>query len=101
MKIFLPLLFFIFSSCYNQNNTTLTFVNNSSFQVDSIVIRENKNHNLGPLRAGQQYSKYFPEIKINTNNEGIFSLPKSVRGERLLKKYLDMLNLFLKTQKTK
>jgi len=81
MKIFLPLLFFIFSSCYNQNNTTLTFVNNSSFQVDSIVIRENKNHNLGPLRAGQQYSKYFPEIKINTNNEGIFSFIAFLNGK--------------------
>ena len=73
MKIFYLFLLLALTSCYGQKNKTLTFVNKSSNQIDSIVVIENKNINLGKLNVGQQYSKHLTNVKFSTNNEGIFS----------------------------
>ena len=73
MKVFYLFLLLVLTSCYGQNNKTLTFVNKSSNQIDSIIVIENKNINLGKLNVGQQYSKHFASVKFSTNNEGTFS----------------------------
>ena len=73
MKVFYLFLLLALTSCYGQKNITLTFVNKSSNQIDSIIVIENKNINLGKLNVGQQYSKHLSNIKFSTNNEGSFS----------------------------
>lgn len=72
MKTILTLLLFLFTSCYSQNSTTLTFVNKSSFDIDSILIQKPEKVIFGKLTAGQQYSKTLNNVELNTYNEGVF-----------------------------
>lgn len=71
MKYFLPLLFLASLSCSGQKSTTLTFMNRSSNDIDSIVIQAPVRIVLGKLVPGQQYAKTL-SVRIDTHNEGIF-----------------------------
>jgi len=72
MKTILPFLLIAFTSCHCQNNVSLTFVNKSSFAIDSIVIQKPEKVILGKITVGQQFSKSLKDVQLNTNNEGAF-----------------------------
>ena len=83
MKTFFPFLLIVFTSCYSKNSTTLTFVNNSSFYVDSIVIQYPHKIVFEGLRVGQQYSKTIKDVEINSNDEGLFPFAVFKKGSVL------------------
>jgi hypothetical protein len=83
MKTFFTFLLFVFTSCHSQNNTTLTFVNNSSFDIDSILINRPEKNLFGKLTAGRRYSKTLNSVEINTNNEGAFQFAVYLNGKVL------------------
>ena len=72
MKTIIPFLLLAFTSCHCQNNVSLTFVNKSSFAIDSIVIQKPEKVIIGKITVGQQFSKSLNDVQLNTNNEGIF-----------------------------
>lgn len=63
----------LFCSCSGQSSTTLTFVNKSQVEVDSIIIFKPDRITFAKLSVGQQYSKSIQNIEINANHEGAFS----------------------------
>ena len=72
MKTLLPFFLLVFTSCHSQNNVSLTFVNKSSFAIDSIVIQNPEKVIIGKITVGQQFSKSLNDVQVNTNNEGAF-----------------------------
>lgn len=83
MKTLLPFLLFVFTACHCQNNVSLTFVNKSSFAIDSIVIQKPEKVIVGKIAVGQQSSKILNEVQLNTNNEGAFPFAVYQRGKVL------------------
>lgn len=83
MKILLPFLLFVFTSCFSQNSTSLTFINKSSLDIDSIVIQKPEKVIVGKITVGQQFSKSLNNVQLNTNNEGAFPFAVYQRGKVL------------------
>ncbi len=83
MKTILPFLLFVFTSCHSQNNVSLTFVNKSSFPIDSIVIQKPEKVIIGKIAVGQQSSKILNDVQLNTYNEGAFQFAAYQRGKIL------------------
>jgi hypothetical protein len=50
----------------------LTFINKSSFIIDSIVIQNPEKIVIGIITVGQRFSKNINDVQMKTNNEGAF-----------------------------
>ncbi len=83
MKALFPILMLLFCSCSGQNTTTLTFVNKSPLEIDSIVLQKPGRVTLEKLLAGQRYSKTLEDVLINTNREGVFLFKVYLREKTL------------------
>src|SRR5215203_3539954 len=81
MKTLFPFFLIFFCSCYGQNTTTLTFVNKSQLDVDSIVILKPDRVNFEKLSVGLQYSKKVHDVLINSNREGAFPFTVYMNGQ--------------------
>jgi sRNA-binding regulator protein Hfq len=81
MKVLLPFFIVLFCSCYGQNTTRLTFVNNAKFDIDSIVVLKPARINFEKLSIGQQYSKKVQDVLINTSREGAFPFTVYINGQ--------------------
>lgn len=71
------------ASCYFQNNTTLTFVNKSSYNIDSIVVDGSRAIKLIKLPKGESRSVNVQAININKSGEGAFPFYAYFNGRQL------------------
>lgn len=84
MKTLLPAILLLFTSCFGQSSTTLTFVNKSNWEIDSIVLFKPDRVVLKKIDVKQQYSKTLDYIQINTNREGAFPFTVYTKEKTLL-----------------
>lgn len=72
MKLSVVVILTAFSSCFSQNNTSIIFMNNSSHEVDSVVLQHAKKEITGKIKPGENYTFKLENIVLDNGREGGF-----------------------------